>query len=331
MRQGQEDSSTGQEERTAVQGTTGQPRWVPVLIITTGVLLAGLIIAPLSLSGQDIMDWARTGLALSGWWPWVVFYALDATAIISVLICVYSAWTGQRAGLFQLTVWAIAILSAYAQHQHGKRIAETAPDASWFFPLMALLSPFMLELVLARLRAVQRHRAGQTAQQMPKFGFWRWIPGIGSLTETYGAWRCARLLNLSEYNQAVQAYRQLCPSGGVRLLAAIRKQEYRTTPVLEAAVQEDNPKEDGSTGQGGVQVCSCPVLYSAPVQEQPALSTAQDKKTAVQDKDNEQYLQIIRATWPNEVPAGNQIRTKLGVNYNKSKKLLEAITEERNQ
>jgi len=286
------------------------------------------------------MAWARTGLALSGWWPWVVFYALDATALISVLICVYSAWNGQRAGTFQITVWAIAILSAYAQHKHGQRISDTAPDAAWFFPLMALLSPFMLELVLARLRAIQRHRAGQTAKQMPTFGFWRWIPGVGSLTETYGAWRCARLLNLSHYDQAVQAYRQLCPSGGVRVLAAIRDQEYRTTPGLDTAVQEDNPKKYSSTGQIQVQDRTRTDLYSTPVQEQPLLALGEEDRTAVQDKkttgqgqdkDNEQYLEIIRATWPSEIPAGNQIRTKLGVNYNKSKKLLEAITEERNQ
>jgi len=284
---------------------------MPVLLTSVAVLLAGVIAAPFFLSGQDIMAWARTGLDLHGKWPWVVFYALDATALISVLICVYCAWNGQRAGLFSITVWGVAVLSAAAQYKHGQRISDTAPDAVWFFPLMALIAPFLLELVLAKFRAVQRQRAGQAAKQLPKFGLWRWIPGVGSFKETYGAWRTARLLNLSSYDQAVQEYRRLCPTGTVRVLKAIREQHK---PARDGSAEQEDETTD---------------LYETPVQEQPH-KPVQKKEQATRVQDNEKYLEIIRRTWPDEIPAGNQIRTKLGVNYNKSKKLIEQLEEERN-
>lgn len=317
--------------------------WVKVLVSVVAALLAGLVLAPLSLSGQDLINWARTGLGLTGKWPWIVFYALDASAIVCVLMAFRRAWKGQSGGVFQLMVWTIAGASAFANYRHGIRSQDWAPDAWWFFPGMSLLSPLMLELVLLEIRKEAKARKKQVAEEMPSFGFWRWIPGVGAFRETYGAWRTARLLNLSTYEQAVQEYRRLCPTGSMRVLKAIRAREQalyvqpqvlvdledktRDTPVPDPVLKQQvvlpiqvDKAEDKTTDD----------LYIEPIQEAPVLDeteTAKEKRRG----DNEQYLDIIRSTWPDSIPPGNQIRTKLGVNYVKSKQLINIIKDERGQ
>lgn len=230
---------------TGADPTKSRPLWMGPLVIFIFILMAGLVAAPMALSGQDIMAWSRQGLGLAGKWPWIVFYALDASAVIAVAICAYKAWEGKRAGLFQPLVWTIAGLSAFAQHKHGIRIKDTAPDAYWFFPILALIGPFILELLLSTLRKMQQANKGQIAKEMPKFGFWRWIPGIGSFQETYGAWRLARLLNIPTYSEAVQTYRKVCPDGQWRVLKALRAYEANQTQTK--TVQTTNWKKPTQT------------------------------------------------------------------------------------
>jgi hypothetical protein len=52
----------------------------------------------------------------------------------------------------------------------------------------------------------------------------RWVPGLGSFSDTFGAYR-TRLLTpgIGSFEQAVTAYRQLCPDGSVRVAAALRR------------------------------------------------------------------------------------------------------------
>lgn len=317
------------QNRTGTEQNTPQPKWVPVLFATTAALLAGLIIAPLSLSAQDIIDWARTGLNLAGLWPLVVFYSLDATAFICVLICFYCAYMGQSAGMFSITVWAIAVLSAYAQYGHGMRNKEQAPDGWWFFPAMALLAPFMLELVLRKVRAVQRQRRGLSAKTRPKFPIWRWLPGIGSFVETYGAWRVSLLMNLETYDQCIQEYRRLCPSGGLKVLAAMRAVQQaaaiaeteQNTPDPEEPTREQR-KEEPKTEQEQETEQNSPPKTEQP-KKKPKQNRRADKKLI-----DEQYLELMRRTWPNELPSGYKVRTELNVNYPKSVQLLEAREKE---
>jgi len=299
---GTEHSQTGQDARTQQDQ---HPWWTTVLFTTTALLTAGLFLAPLSLSAQDIMDWANKALGLKNAWPWIVFYALDASAIVSVLIAVYFAHKGRRPGVVQVLVWVVAAISAWAQYKHGLRTKEERPDAWWFFPTMAFMGPIMLEMVLSNYRKIQREKLGQVAKQLPKFGFLRWIPGIGSFIETYGAWRVARLMNLSSYDEAVDMYRTVCPKGGLKVLKAVRAHQDQKT------AQQKHTQD----------------LYDNPHQEQPEQKTdtpAAKKRT----QDNEKYLEIIRSTWPDEIPSGYKIRKELNVNYNKSKELIEQLEQE---
>ena len=192
-----------------------------------GVLLTAVIIAPIALSSQDIIAWAGspTGLGLTGPWPILTFAALDAAAAVCVCIVVYCAWRGESPGVFAALVWVFAGTSAFANYQHGTA-PGAAPDAWWFFPAMSLAGPFLLEVVVRRVRKWVQEGTGQRARHGVSFGTARWIPGVGALRETYGAWRLARLDGIDDAAQAVAEYRRLCPDGSVRVLRALRERVH---------------------------------------------------------------------------------------------------------
>lgn len=194
-----------------------------VLLTLMAVLLAGVIVAPIALSSQDIIDWAGSplGLGLDGAWPIVTFLALDAAAAVCVCLVVYCAWRGESAGIFAWLVWAFAGMSAFANYQHGSTPGAAA-DAVWFFPAMSLAGPFLLEMIVRRVRKWVQEESGQREVAHVSFGFARWVPGVGATRETYGAWRLARLNGIDDARQAITAYRELCPTGSVRVLKALR-------------------------------------------------------------------------------------------------------------
>jgi hypothetical protein len=195
------------------------------LLTLVGVLLAGVIVAPIALSSQDIIAWAASpvGLGLAGPWALVTFLALDAAAAVCVGLVVYCAWRGESAGPFAWLVWAFAGMSAYANYSHSA--GSTARDAVWFFPAMSVAGPFLLEIIVRRVRRWVQEGTGQRAKHSVSFGLARWLPGVGALRETYGAWRLARLDHLTDAREAVTAYRKLCPTGSIRVLRALRDRD----------------------------------------------------------------------------------------------------------
>lgn len=208
------------------------------VLAAVGVALTVVVCAPIALSAHDIIDWAGSpdGLALHGHWPLVVFFALDAAAAVCVGLVVYCTWRGEGAGLFSWLVWLFALTSAYANHKHGMR--PGAPGAAWwFFPTMSLAGPFLLEVVMRKVRKWIQEGTGKRARHGVSFDLARWIPGVGALRETYGAWRLARLIGLDDADEAIRRYRALCPTGSIRVLPALREQERLyggpTTPTVQ--------------------------------------------------------------------------------------------------
>lgn len=229
---GEVDSAPGEAEadgaeahahpRVSVDRTRAGRYGMAVLLTAVGVLLAGVIVAPIALSSQDIIAWAGspTGLGLGRPWPLVTFLALDAAAAVCVGLVVYCAWRGESAGLFGWLVWAFAGMSAYANYSHSSDSA--ARDAVWFFPAMSIAGPFLLEIIVRRVRRWVQEGTGQRDRHAVSFGLARWLPGVGALRETYGAWRLARLDGITDARHAVTAYRRLCPDGSIRVLRALR-------------------------------------------------------------------------------------------------------------
>ncbi|MBM0237135.1 hypothetical protein JNW88_08215 [Micromonospora sp. ATA32] len=196
-----------------------------ILLIATAVLLAVVVTAPISLSAQDLVGWAEspTGLGLDHAWAVVVFIALDAAAGVCVMLSVYCAWRGEPAGGFGVAVWVFALTSAFANYQHGSRPGAPG-DAWWFFPAMSLLGPALLEMVTRKVREWVQRNDNRRGKRMPHFGWRRWIPGVGSWRDTYGAYRTANLLGIETVDLAIAWYHWLCPDGSLRVAKAMREQ-----------------------------------------------------------------------------------------------------------
>ncbi len=201
-----------------------------LLLAAVGVLLTVVILTPIALSSQDLIDWAAapTGLDLPRPWPVLVFLALDAAAGVCVLLTVYCAWRGEPAGVFGILVWCFALGSAFANWRHGSQ-PDAAPDAVWFFPLMSVAGPALLEAVLGRFRRWFQRDTGRRNRRLPVFGWRRWTPGLGAFRDTYGAYRTALLLGIDTIDTAITAYHQLCPDGSLRIAAALRARHATQT------------------------------------------------------------------------------------------------------
>ncbi|MET8354295.1 hypothetical protein [Micromonospora sp. NPDC005206] len=178
------------------------------------VLMVVVVAAPVALSAQDLIDWAAspTGLGLDRFWATVVFIALDAAAAVCVLLMVYCAVRGEPAGAFGLFVWVFAGTGAFANYRHGTRVG--APDdAWWFFPLISIIGPALMELVLRRVRKWVQRDDNRRSRTLPSYGWRRWMPGIGSFKDTFGACRTAILLGIDTVDLSIDWYHYLCPDG----------------------------------------------------------------------------------------------------------------------
>ncbi len=202
-----------------------------ILLTLVGLLLAVVILTPIALSSQDLIDWAAapTGLRLPHPWPILVFVALDAAAGVCVLLTVYCTARGEPAGVFGVLVWCFAAGSAFANYRHSST-PNAAPDAVWFYPTMSVAGPALLEAVLRQFRRWFQQDTGRRARPLPAFGWRRWMPGLGAPRDTYGAYRTALLQGIDTVDEAIAAYHQLCPDGSLRIAAALRAHHTAYAP-----------------------------------------------------------------------------------------------------
>lgn len=158
-------------------------RSIRALITLAGFALCVVIVAPVALSSQDLYQWSGSGLGLhENPWPWLVFGALDACAVVCITMVVIASWISVPAPLFSVLVWVFAGASGFANYRQGA--ASDAPDAVWFFPLMSVLGPLLLEACLAFLRKAVRRQAQDAAAE--RFTGTRWVLAPIS---TWRAWR----------------------------------------------------------------------------------------------------------------------------------------------
>ncbi|WP_047891771.1 hypothetical protein [Micromonospora sp. RV43] len=233
--------ATRRKDRSPTQLGTG----ARIGLVVVAVLMAVVVAAPVALSAQDLIDWAAspTGLGLDRFWAAAVFIALDAAAAVCVLLMVYCAVRGEPAGAFGLFVWVFAGTSAFANYRHGSRVG--APDdAWWFFPLMSILGPALMELVLRRVRTWVQRDDNRRSRTLPSYGWRRWMPGIGSFRDTFGACRTAILLGIDTVDLSIDWYHYLCPDGSLRIVRAMRKLDI-TAEQLPREVDPSSPDELG--------------------------------------------------------------------------------------
>jgi hypothetical protein len=163
-----------------------------------------------------------------------------------VLLAVYCAARGEPAGIFGVLVWCFALGSAFANYRHSS-IPGAAPDAIWFFPLMSIAGPGLLEAVLGRFRRWFQADTGRRTRRRPSFGWRRWTPGLGSWRDTYGAYRTSLLLGIETVDDAIITYHQLCPDGSLKVATALRHrhadQHHDKVGQVPADVMRRIPKD----------------------------------------------------------------------------------------
>ncbi len=204
---------------------TGRSRATRRVLTGVAVALSVVILAPLTLSAQDLYTWAvsPTGLNLDGPWPFLVPVALDLAAASCIGMTIVSAWRRERSGIFSHLVWVFALVSAFAQYRHGlaERAAGRAQDLWWAMPAFAVLGPFLLEATLHRIRRWARKDAGEQHSGAAGFGS-RWLPGV-ALRETLAAWATSRREGIDKAADAVQFVRD---RRAVKALPAVEAVHY---------------------------------------------------------------------------------------------------------
>jgi hypothetical protein len=218
-----------------------------------GVSLALVIVAPVTLSAQHLIEWAHspTGLGLPVYFAWVVFLALDLAAVTCIGMVTLCAKRGESAGGFSIATWAFALASAFANYSGGTGAGK------WFFPAMSLAGPTLLEMVLGKVKAWARISEGTQMSARPKFGV-RWVPGI-AFRETSKAWAAARRENIAKTADAIAFVRE----------ADLLEQMNDTDAVryAQAAARTTDPHElrQWLTSRGkNVAQAALPMLPAAP-------------------------------------------------------------------
>jgi hypothetical protein len=217
-----------------------------LLVTVIGLLLAGVIAAPIALSSQDIVAWAGApdGLGLAAPWDVFTFVALDAAAAVCVGMVVYAAWRGEPAGAFGLLVWLFAAASAYANYQHGTRPGAPG-DAWWFFPAMSIAGPALLEVTVRRIRRWVQTSAGRYERPLPHFRLARWLV---ALPETAVAWRLAVTEGYSRPEDAITAAR-LLRQGAVVAAGPPPAVSHAVSPSSPSGLKPTPNATPGRTGQ----------------------------------------------------------------------------------
>lgn len=185
--------------------TRGQRR----LLAGVSAALGLVILAPISLSMQDLVAWAESPqhLGLHGPWPYIVPIALDLAAALCIGMTIVAAQRRERPGWFGKLVWVFALGSAYAQYVFGaaEHDAGRAQDKWWAMPAFALLGPLLLDRVLHRTRRWARQEAGEQLTGAAGFGA-RWLPGV-AVVETVQAWAASRREGIPRAADAIQFVR----------------------------------------------------------------------------------------------------------------------------
>jgi len=251
------------------------------MLIAVSVALGLVILAPVTLSAQDLYTWARDphGLALSAIFAALVPVGLDVAAAACILMTIVAVWRRERPGIFGLLVWVFAATSAYAQLRHGlvERDAGRAQDVWWTMPGVALLGPLLLEVTLHRLRRWYRQETGEQHTGAAGFGS-RWLPGV-AFGETLAAWAASRREGIASWRDAVQFVRDRKIIAGLSRIDALHyafgalgcvdPHTARTWLAARGVIVTQTDLDAATAGRPTAPVSAPPVPVSGPVSGPP--------------------------------------------------------------
>jgi hypothetical protein len=212
-----------------------------VLLVGIGLALALVVLAPASLSFQDLAGWGEDRLGLTPPWTYVVPVALDAAALVCVGLVFHATLRAESGGAARLLVWVLAGASATANYRQG---AEVTQDAAVFFGAMPLLAALLLDLVLRRIRRTVLAHIGAVERPLPRYRAARWLVAP---VETARAWRYAVKENVTNPHEALTLSRlaragvpDVDPDDGALELPA---GDVDQEPASAALVPDDTPPD----------------------------------------------------------------------------------------
>ncbi|MEX5634933.1 hypothetical protein [Parafrankia sp. FMc2] len=174
------------------------------------IALAAVIVAPTALSGAHLIKWAGEpidGLNLPVWLVWLPLLALDGTAVVGIAMVTIAALRGEHGGAFHFVSWSIALISAGINYGYGTSTAATWDE--YFFPVMSLTGPTLLEITLAFARRWKRIDAGLIFEGVKLKDLGKRVrPGV-AMRETLGAWRVSQREGITDPREAITAYREV--------------------------------------------------------------------------------------------------------------------------
>lgn len=199
------DSLRNLERKEVSEEQVNTNRWISTALLSAiAVTLSIVVISPIALSSQDLVKWAGSsvGLGLTGFWPYIVFIALDAAAALCIALTMHAAYRGESGGAAHFLVWVFAGMSAFANYSHS--VGSMARDSVWFFPAMSILGAILLEVVIRRIRRLVKTNAGVYENQLPHFRTLRWII---ARKETWEAFKSAVINGHTTPQQAIESVR----------------------------------------------------------------------------------------------------------------------------
>lgn len=121
------------------------------------ILLGGFAAVASGISSQGLTGFARSNMALSGPWPYLLFLALDGAAGVCAVLLARRAARGSGSLAPRLAVWGLTGASAAFNFTHAPR-HPAAPEA---YAMMPVVAAVLFEFCLQETRSRAGHQAGR--------------------------------------------------------------------------------------------------------------------------------------------------------------------------
>jgi hypothetical protein len=198
--------------------TAARERWATA---AQYVLLGGFAAVASGISSQGLTGFARSNMALTGPWPYLLFFSLDGAAGVCAVLLARRAARGEGSAPPRLAVWGLVAASAAFNWAHAPR-RPGGPEA---YALMPVVAAVLFEFCLQETRARQARRPGR------RLGALRWLrprelvrvhlllSASGALT----ADEATRQVRAEAAARALYRLRTLARPGGRRARRALRR------------------------------------------------------------------------------------------------------------
>jgi len=185
--------------------------------------LAAVITVPTVMSGIHLVSWAHdktNGLDLRYALAGLPIVTLDGTTIVCIAMVTMAALRREHGGAFHVMSWVMSLISFAVNLRYGLETPQKGDE--YYYPVMSITGPVILEFTLAFLRRWLSIDAGLRFQGVAMHDFGkRMRPGVAR-RETKAAWKVSQREGITDPWQAIQAAREIRLLRGMTGIDALR-------------------------------------------------------------------------------------------------------------